>query len=282
MAEEKSNHLDELNSSHYYEIAEGQPDITRWNIMDETGKKIGTVRDLLFDKEDKKVRYIVTNLKEGILEEDRRVLIPIGKARLKTEDKRVVVPQVTRGNLSKLPDYSSTKDMTTEDERTIRTVFATEGTAQETGAYDRSRFYEHEDFNEERFYEGEKTVSKGPTDKFPGEGVKPGEGAERKPMSRIKKREVNRTVEERVEDNFEAKRTTSQSESEGRDHQNEDKYILKTGETSKGSGAKKKARVVEKVSGEKEGTNTGTTRSTSEGDRRSSIDKEKNPDRRSE
>ena len=77
MAEKQSTHLAELQHKPYYKIPEDQPDVTGWYIVDDTAKKIGTVLDLLIDPEAKKVRYVVTNLKDGMMEEDHTVLIPI-------------------------------------------------------------------------------------------------------------------------------------------------------------------------------------------------------------
>ena len=55
------NHLEELKGSDY-KIAEGRPDIQDWDIVDYKGDKLGRVRDMLFDKEAQKVRYIITNV----------------------------------------------------------------------------------------------------------------------------------------------------------------------------------------------------------------------------
>lgn len=270
MAETKLNHLEELKSSHYYEIADDQPDITNWNIMDETGKKLGEVKDLLFDKEDEKVRYIVTNLKDGIMEENRRVLIPIGKASLNKDDKRVVVPQVTRGKLTGLPEYSKTEDMTAEDERAIRRIFSSEHTTEDTGTYDKRAFYEHEDFDEDKFYEGEGAKS---TTAETSTGAR----RDRKSTSRIQRRVVDRPVEEQVEENFEAKRTNTEGPT------GEEGYTLKKGETSEGGGAKKEARVVEKVSGKnvRKNENVGTEGSSDQQreNRRTRKNTEENPNR---
>lgn len=151
MAEAESNHLKELSHNRYYEIADDEPDIKHWNIVDDSAKKIGEVKDVLFDEDAKKARYLITNLKDGMMEEDRKVLIPVGRARLDTEGHTVVVPTITRGRLEDLPTYTRPEDVTTGDEREIRRVFAgTEGT-ETTETYDRKTFYEHEDFNEEGF-----------------------------------------------------------------------------------------------------------------------------------
>lgn len=153
---ERKTHLEELSHERYYEIAEDDPDIKHWNIVDEGSKKIGEVQDLLFDKEAKKVRYLITNLKHGMFEEDRKVLAPIGRARLDTANHRVVLPKVTRHHLALLPNYTKPEDLTEEDERAIRHSFAgSEETGDPTEPYNRETFYDHEDFNESKYYKKE-------------------------------------------------------------------------------------------------------------------------------
>lgn len=149
MAKENKHHLEELSHKHYYDVADEDPDIRHWIIVDDSAKKIGEVKDLLFDPEAGKARYLITNLKDGMLEDDRRVLIPIGRARLNKEDHRVVLPALTTNQIAGLPEYSGPENLTEEDERKMRDIFAGSG---ETKTYDRKTFYEHEDFNENRFY----------------------------------------------------------------------------------------------------------------------------------
>ncbi len=58
------NHLKELDHSDY-KIADNQPHIDDWKIVDRSDRKVGKVHDMLFDKDRMKVRYIITNLKDG-------------------------------------------------------------------------------------------------------------------------------------------------------------------------------------------------------------------------
>lgn len=150
---ERSNHLEELSHKRYYEVAKGQPDIRHWNIADDAGKKIGVVNDLLFDKEALKVRYIITNLKDGYFEENRQILIPVGRARISRDNERIYLPAVTHKQLDGLPDYRGPGELTRRDEQAIRNAFA--GTKQgekPVETFHRETFYEHPDFNEKRFH----------------------------------------------------------------------------------------------------------------------------------
>ncbi|RFZ84277.1 PRC-barrel domain containing protein [Mucilaginibacter terrenus] len=85
--EYKNNHLQELSDSDF-EIVDGEPDITGWEVINEQGEKIGDVDDLLFDPESRKVRYLVVDLEDNELDldTDKKVLIPIGVADLHQDD----------------------------------------------------------------------------------------------------------------------------------------------------------------------------------------------------
>lgn len=150
MEEKKSNtHFEELSHKHWYDIAKDDPDVKHWNIVDESGKKIGEVKDLLFDPDAKKVRYLITNLKDGMLEKHSRVLVPIGRARLDKTDKRIILPAVSLSQLDRLPEYTGPHDLSIEDEKVVREIFsnANRGST-ESG---QEPFYDHDDFQEERY-----------------------------------------------------------------------------------------------------------------------------------
>lgn len=147
----RSHHLEELEHKHWYDIADDEPHVRHWNIVDESGKKIGEVKDLLFDPEAKKARYLITNLKDGMLEEHRRVLVPLGRARLDREDRRIILPAVTLSQLARLPEYKGPERLTEEDELLIRDTFSGKEKSTGTEKYDRTSFYEHSDFEEDRY-----------------------------------------------------------------------------------------------------------------------------------
>ena len=153
MEEKRRNqHLEELSHKHWYDISKDDPDVKHWNIVDESGKKIGEVKDLLFDPEAKKARYLITDLKDGMLEKHSRVLVPIGRARLDKTNKRIILPAVSLSQLAGLPEYNGPDKLSAEDEQTVRDVFSGSGQSIRADvAYDRHAFYEHEDFREEQY-----------------------------------------------------------------------------------------------------------------------------------
>jgi sporulation protein YlmC with PRC-barrel domain len=148
--------LEELSGSDF-EIADGQPDIKGWDVKNELGENIGDVEELLFNPQTRKVRYIIVDTDANDLRlEARKILIPIGAAEIHADDDYVVVPQVTVNHLEQLPHYEKGA-LTAEHEQHIRTTFSSLGAAGmgmgAIGSTPTEDFYEHEQFNANRFYD---------------------------------------------------------------------------------------------------------------------------------
>lgn len=257
MSDSRIKHLKELNNSEY-KIADNQPDIKNWKIVDTSGRKVGKVKDLLFDEEARKVRYIVTNLKNGdLVPDDRRVLIPIGKARLNTNSDRVEVPSITTEHLAALPDYRSADAITQEDEYAIRNSFSKEPVAADT--YDRNKFYEHEDFDEDHFYNEDynRTENAKRSEKVDvvEEDLEVGKREVQTGGARIKSRIVERPVEERVnlkEEHVKVKRNPVDRPADKSDLENYQEKTIEETESAEVPVVNKEARVKEEISLEKE------------------------------
>jgi len=150
-----NDRLRELHSSGY-EIVDGQPNIIGWSIRDNANHKIGVVDDLLFDAEQQKVRYIIANLKDNDFDLDKRkVLVPIGVAKLHENKDDVVLSSISAWQLRALPTYN--KRLTDSDEDEIFTVFSTTTQAPQQGMgqqYQRPQnFYEQSQFNHDNLFE---------------------------------------------------------------------------------------------------------------------------------
>ena len=78
-----------------YEIVDGEPDISSWDIKDSAGNKIGKVDDLIFDTQSRKVRYIILSPHKDLKLDKKNVLVPIGIGELHTKDDDVILPGVT-------------------------------------------------------------------------------------------------------------------------------------------------------------------------------------------
>jgi stress response protein YsnF/sporulation protein YlmC with PRC-barrel domain len=262
MANTKINHLEELDHSDY-KIAEDQPKIDGWKIVNPNGEKIGKVKDLLFDKQALKVRYIVTDLKNGdLLDEDRKVLIPIGKARLNRDDERVEIPGVTTEQLRMLPNYKKTDDLTQEDEYTIRNAFSGTGSVGEnTETYQKETFYDNEHYDEDKFYDSETGNEKMGDRTNDGkievvdEDLQVGKKEVKTGGARVKSRIVERPVEERInlnEEHVSVKRNPVDRPASGANLDNFEEETIKATETSEVPVVNKEARVVEEISLEKD------------------------------
>lgn len=248
----RGNRLKELDHSDY-KIAENQPKIDNWKILDTSGKKVGKVKDLIFDEHALKVRYIVTNLKNGdLIDEDKNVLIPIGQAQLDRENERVVVPNINRELLTGLPHYKKVDDLTHEDESRIRNSFA--GTT--AGTYDREKFYDHDHFDEDKFY-ADTDNTKGNNQKVDvvEENLEVGKREVETGGARISSRIVERPAEERVklrEEHVEVNRSPVDRPADSADLKNYENRTIEEHETSEVPVVNKEARVVEEVSLEKD------------------------------
>lgn len=156
----RTTYLEELSGSDF-EVADHQPDITGWEIVDSLGNEIGEVEDLIFDRKARKVRYIVANLDLGeeieIANEtdDSLVLIPIGIVDLDENDDEVILPAVSVDFLSTLPQYTPGKIISPAEELAVRYAFLGQDSLPDADAvvYEEhpEDFYTHGHFDDARF-----------------------------------------------------------------------------------------------------------------------------------
>ena len=169
--EKVATRLEELHKSGF-EITDKQPDITGWDIRTRSGKKAGDVDDLLFDPDSGKVRYIIADLDKNELglDDDRKVLIPIGLAELYTKSETsqrrhridpafsgydpsdhgnvVYVPSISAQQLDSLPLYEKGR-LSRHTEIAIRKILEPTDYRER----EEDEFYRHGHFNEDRFYD---------------------------------------------------------------------------------------------------------------------------------
>lgn len=251
------NHLKELNHSDY-KIADDEPKIDNWKIVERSDKKVGKVHDMLFDKDRKQVRYIVTNLKDGeIMNDDRKVLIPIGQAQLDTSNEKVIVPNITRDHLSRLPKYEKADNLTQEHETLILETFTG---SKSTTPYNRETFYNNDMFNENKFYDyGKKnTMEDRTTDKKVDvikEHLEVGKREVQTGGAKITSRIVESPVEEKVnlrKENVEVTRKSVDKPVDSSKMKNFEEKTIEATETSEVPVVSKEARVKEEITLEKE------------------------------
>ena len=79
-----------------YRIAEGEPNITGWDVVGEHGSRIGVVSDVIIDPDAEQVRYVVLKRET----DDVEVAVPVGYAEVL--DQRLRLP-FTADDLDELP-----------------------------------------------------------------------------------------------------------------------------------------------------------------------------------
>jgi sporulation protein YlmC with PRC-barrel domain len=157
----KTTYLQELSASDY-EIADHQPDINGWEIIDSLGDEVGEVRDLIFDSNAKKVRYIVAELDFEIEEpqdyDPKVVLIPIGVVDLDSDNDEVVLKDFVATQLLSLPSYESGKIISPVEELAVRHAFLGDASLPNANSvvYEDhpEDFYAHGHFDDSRFTRG--------------------------------------------------------------------------------------------------------------------------------
>ena len=154
MEQHTYRYLQELSNSDF-QIVDGEPNITGWEVKNEAGTYIGEVEELLFDPQSRAVRYIVIDLEDNLMNlENKKVMIPLGIAHLHTSDDEVVLPSLHIDQFNALPHYDKA-NIGPEMEVQIRNIIGSpaalriEDTITE---FDQDTFYTHHHFDKGRFY----------------------------------------------------------------------------------------------------------------------------------
>ena len=138
-----------LDKADDYKIAEGNPDPRGWDVV-VSGAKVGEVDKLIADLSALKVRYLDVELDDKFSgAKNRHVLIPIGAARLDDDNDQVLLSGMSRDALVGLPAYTGTSPITRDYENSLRERMT--GAPIPTPRAGRD-YYEHEHFDENRFF----------------------------------------------------------------------------------------------------------------------------------
>ena len=155
MEQNTYRYLQELSNSDF-QIVDGEPNITGWEVKNETGTYIGEVEELLFDPQTRAVRYIVIDLEDNLLNlENKKVMIPLGIAHLHTSDDEVVLPSLHIDQFNALPHYDKA-NIGPEMEVQIRNIIGSPAALriEETiTEFDQDAFYTHHHFDKGKFYQ---------------------------------------------------------------------------------------------------------------------------------
>lgn len=146
----RSGGLVPLDKADDYKIAAGNADPRGWDVL-ANGAKVGEVDTLIVDLGALKVRYMDVELDRRLAGvADRHSLIPIGTAHLDAENDRVLLDGISPDTLLGLPTYDADTPITRDYENTLRAALTgTPITAASAGSGD---YYEHEHFDDSRFF----------------------------------------------------------------------------------------------------------------------------------
>lgn len=91
--------IEKLNWDRDFKVADGYTDIRGWSLYDNSTNAVGRVDDLLFDTNDREVRYVITSI------DGRRTLVPIGQVDIDEGNRRVITRGYDRQGLLGLREY---------------------------------------------------------------------------------------------------------------------------------------------------------------------------------
>ena len=122
---ENAGRLARLDDLRDFKVADGDPDVRGWDVVGSDGRKLGEVKHLIADPAAMRVRYLEVELDRSVREGgDRRVLLPIGTARLDDTRDEVIVDSIAGVDAGTLPTYAEGADITRDYESTLRGRFS--------------------------------------------------------------------------------------------------------------------------------------------------------------
>jgi uncharacterized protein (TIGR02271 family) len=132
-----------------YKVADDDPDVRGWDVVDSTGNKIGEVDELIVDTDAMKVRYLEIDVDNSLVDaDDHHILLPIGSATLDHSNKNVTVSTLNSGSLANYPAYNG-ETISRDYEHKLLTALSP---GYKAGSVDNDRFYEGDHFDGGRFY----------------------------------------------------------------------------------------------------------------------------------
>jgi hypothetical protein len=150
--------LEELGMQDIAEV-EAEYDLRGYKVLDGEKNDVGTVIELLYDIQSRKIRYLVIELhSENIDENMRQILAPIGTAERHEEDSYLFIPALNAELINALPDYEK-GHINPGVENMVRLAFAGEDLLAEGSGLtgndvlnEEEAFYNHLHFDLDKFF----------------------------------------------------------------------------------------------------------------------------------
>jgi hypothetical protein len=111
--------LDEYNPNYTNEIFGGN-DIKNFDVYADDDK-VGNVDNILVDENDRRFRYFIIDTGFWVL--GKKVLLPVGLARLNYENKHLFVPGLTKEQVEHLPEFTEALAIDNHYEEQVRGVY---------------------------------------------------------------------------------------------------------------------------------------------------------------
>ncbi|MGG6265535.1 PRC-barrel domain-containing protein [Leptolyngbya sp. AN03gr2] len=112
--------LDDFYSD--YKDAFGGYDIKNFDVYADYDDKVGSVKNVLVDEDTGRFRYFIVDT--GLWFLGKQVLLPVGLAQVDFEDKRVVVPGLTKQQVENLPEFTEDLKIDDDYEDQVRNTYA--------------------------------------------------------------------------------------------------------------------------------------------------------------
>ncbi len=143
MQQPNTQNLVKLSDAGDLRVAEGNEDIRGWEVRGQDGDKIGKVKDLLVDPTAMRARYMDVELSGGLFGSGRRVLVPVGVARLSDEDDAVLL-SADASTLNDYPEYDGSS-VDRDYETSLRSRLSGGAFAATANTSD---YYDHDHYND--------------------------------------------------------------------------------------------------------------------------------------
>lgn len=144
----EDRHLFRLRELEDYVVADNEPDVRGWDLVDGEKEKIGVIDEFIVDKDEKKVRYldVVATRDLSIEGGERHFIVPIGVAKINDQNKNVIVREVDKETLMSIPHYTGEAITRDYEFDVVERLQGERNNAAE------AEFYNNEFYNEENFY----------------------------------------------------------------------------------------------------------------------------------
>jgi hypothetical protein len=117
--------LSDYYPNHIKDLFDGH-DITNFSVYandtdDNEQNKVGSVKDMLVDKTDGRFRYFIVDT--GFWVFGKKVLLPVGMARLDYDKERLYVAGLTKDQVENLPEFSDDLKIDNDYEERVRSSY---------------------------------------------------------------------------------------------------------------------------------------------------------------